>query len=91
MASGAPPTRIGPFESVEDSPFLRMQMRALESDVDELRERTAKFAKDCAKYRDGLEDAYANELNFSGPSRASTAASATPSATPSAAPSSTGS
>ena len=65
MASGAPPTRIGPFESVEDSPFLRMQMRALESDVDELRERTAKFAKDCAKYRDGLEDAYANELNFS--------------------------
>ena len=40
-------------------------MRALESDVDELRERTAKFAKDCAKYRDGLEDAYANELNFS--------------------------
>ena len=65
MASGAPPTRIGPFEGVEDSPFLRMQMRALESDVDELRERTAKFAKDCAKYRDGLEDAYANELNFS--------------------------
>ena len=50
---------------MEDSPFLRMQMRALESDVDELRERTAKFAKDCAKYRDGLEDAYANELNFS--------------------------
>ena len=34
MASGAP-RLIGPFEGVEDSPFLRMQMRALESDVDE--------------------------------------------------------
>lgn len=41
------------------------QLKSLEADVDTLRDRTLKFSKDCAKYRDGLEDAYANEINFS--------------------------
>ena len=31
------------------------QLKALEEDVDTLRERTLKFSKGCAKYRDGLE------------------------------------
>ena len=56
---------VGPFESVEDSPFLRVQMRALEEDVDALRERAGKLGKACAAYRDGLEDGFVNELNFS--------------------------
>ena len=56
---------MGPFESVEDSPFLRVQMRALEEDVDALRERAGKLGKACAAYRDGLEDGFVNELNFS--------------------------
>lgn len=30
-----------------------------------MRDRALRFSKDCAKYRDGLEDAYANEVNFS--------------------------
>ena len=49
-----------PFESVEDSPFLRAQLRSLDEGVDELRERTARLSKGCSAYRDGLEDAYAN-------------------------------
>ena len=53
-----------PFESVEDSPFLRAQLRSLDEGVDELRERTARLSKGCSAYRDGLEDAYANEVNF---------------------------
>jgi len=60
-----PNARAGPFESVEDSPFLRAQINAMEKEVDELRDKTLKLAKDCGKYRDGLEDAYARELNFS--------------------------
>ena len=32
--------------------------------MDELRERTARLSKGCSAYRDGLEDAYANEVNF---------------------------
>ena len=53
-----------PFESVEDSPFLRAQIRSLDEGVDELRERTSKLSKGCSTYRDGLEDAYANDVNF---------------------------
>jgi Arf-GAP/coiled-coil/ANK repeat/PH domain-containing protein len=37
----------------------------LEEDADVLRDRTVKFSKGCNKYRDGLEDAYANEVNWS--------------------------
>ena len=53
-----------PFESVEDSPFLRAQLRALDEGVDELRERTVRLSKGCGSYRDGLEDSYLCDVNF---------------------------
>ena len=54
----------GLFEGVEDTPFLRAQLRELEQDADVLRDRAALLTRDCRVYRDSLEDAYASEVNF---------------------------
>ena len=54
----------GLFEGVEDTPFLRAQLRELEQDADVLRDRAARLTRDCRSYRDSLEDAYASEVNF---------------------------
>ena len=47
----------GLFEGVEDTPFLRAQLRELEQDADVLRDRAARLTRDCRVYRDSLEDA----------------------------------
>jgi len=63
-AMATPSPSSCPFESVEDSPFLRAQLRALDEGVDELRERTVRLSKGCGSYRDGLEDSYLCDVNF---------------------------
>ncbi|VFQ74660.1 unnamed protein product [Cuscuta campestris] len=52
------------FVNLEDSPMFHKQVRSLELNADELRDRCQKLYKGCRKYNETLEEAYSGDNIF---------------------------